>query len=96
VYVVGAVALFAYSGGGSRFALLSLVDALLHTAGAMVVAAADADLGIFTKKHPRYAPQKTDRQNKRCLSPRRRTFAQPRRVLDKTRQDKALQNGFIY
>jgi hypothetical protein len=57
-FVVGGVAYFATSNGNTHrtlFGLLELVEALLQTIGAMVVAATDADLDMFAKKHPRSA-----------------------------------------
>jgi hypothetical protein len=57
-FVVGGVARFATNGGNTQRTLgglLQLVEALLQTISAMVVAATDADLDIFAKKHPRSA-----------------------------------------
>jgi hypothetical protein len=57
-FVVSGVALFVTSNGSTHrtlFGLLSLVEALLQTIGAMLVAATDADLDMFAKKHPRSA-----------------------------------------
>jgi hypothetical protein len=54
--VVGGVTQFATSNGKTQrtlYGLLQLVVALLQTIGAMVVAATDADLDMFAKKHPR-------------------------------------------
>jgi hypothetical protein len=56
--VAGGVAHFATNEGQTHLALyglLQLVQALLQTIGAMVVAATDADLDMFAKKHPRSA-----------------------------------------
>jgi hypothetical protein len=55
-FVVSGVAQFATNNGQTHLTLnglLSLVEALLQTIGAMVVAASDADLDMFAKKHPR-------------------------------------------
>jgi hypothetical protein len=60
-YVVNGVALFATDNGtkysrsswAALFGLVQLVQAVLQTVGAMVVAAADADLDLFAKQHPR-------------------------------------------
>jgi hypothetical protein len=57
-FVVWGVDHFATSNGEthrSLYGLLTLVEALLQTIGAMVVAATDADLDMFAKKHPRSA-----------------------------------------
>jgi hypothetical protein len=56
-FVVAGVAYFAISGIThlTLKGLLDLVQALLQTIGAMVVAATDADLDMFAKKHPRSA-----------------------------------------
>jgi hypothetical protein len=57
-FVAGGVATFATNGGLTHLTLhglLNLVEALLQTIGAMVVAATDADLDMFAKKHPRSA-----------------------------------------
>jgi hypothetical protein len=56
--VAGGVAAFATNNGTTHqtlYGLLLMVDALLQTIGAMVVAASDADLDIFAKKNPRSA-----------------------------------------
>jgi hypothetical protein len=48
---------FATDNGSKHLALyglLQLAEALLQTIGAIVVAATDADLDLFAKKHPRY------------------------------------------
>jgi hypothetical protein len=55
-FVAGGVAGFATNHGQTHltlFGLLNVVEALLQTIGAMVVAATDADLDMFAKKHPR-------------------------------------------
>ena len=55
-FVAGGVAQFATNDGKTHLTLLGLlgmVEALLQTIGAMVVAATDADLDMFAKKHPR-------------------------------------------
>ena len=57
-FVVGGVAQFVEGNGTTQrtlYGLLQLVEALLQTIGAMVVAATDADLDMFAKKHPRSA-----------------------------------------
>jgi hypothetical protein len=57
-FVVFGVAQFANGSAivhPTLFGQLQLVQALLQTIGAMVVAAADADLDMFAKKHPRSA-----------------------------------------
>jgi hypothetical protein len=59
-FVVGGVTYMYYfatkSGNTHRtVGLLSMVEALLQTIGAMVVAATDADLDMFAKQHPRSA-----------------------------------------
>jgi hypothetical protein len=56
--VVGGVADFGTNNGKthqSLYGLLFMAEALLQTIGAMVVAATDADLDMFAKKHPRSA-----------------------------------------
>ena len=56
-FVVNGVAQFATDNGSTHQALLGVllpVEALLQTIGTMVVAAADADLDLFAKKHPRF------------------------------------------
>jgi hypothetical protein len=57
-FVVGGVGDFGTNNGKthrSLYGLLVMVEALLQTIGAMVVAATDADLDMFAKKHPRSA-----------------------------------------
>jgi hypothetical protein len=57
-FVASGVAQFATNNGNKHltlYGLLQLVEALLQTIGAMVVAATDADLDMFAKKHPRSA-----------------------------------------
>ena len=56
-FVAGGVAQFVNIGTThhSLYGLLQMVQALLQTIGAMVVAATDADLDMFAKKHPRSA-----------------------------------------
>ena len=54
--MVRGVAVYATNGGTTHLTLnglLFMVEALLQTIGAMVVAATDADLDMFAKKHPR-------------------------------------------
>jgi hypothetical protein len=54
--VVGGVAQFVTDSGSkhqTQTGQMFLVQALLQTIGAMVVAATDADLDLFAKKHPR-------------------------------------------
>jgi hypothetical protein len=48
-----------------------------------------------TTRRPKYSKGSGRRaaSQRRCLSPKRGTFAQPRRVLDKTRQDKHMAHG---
>jgi hypothetical protein len=57
-FVVGGVGHFATNGGQTHLTLYGLLlglEALLQTIGAMVVAATDADLDMFAKKHLRSA-----------------------------------------
>ena len=56
-FVVNGVGKFATDNGSTHQALLGVLllgQALLQTIGTMVVAAADADLDLFAKKHPRF------------------------------------------
>ena len=56
-FVVNGVGSFATDNGSTHVALYGVlfpVVALLQTIGTMVVAAADADLDLFAKKHPRF------------------------------------------
>ena len=56
-FVVNGVAQFATDNGSTHQALVGVLllgQALLQTIGTMVVAAADADLDLFAKKHPRF------------------------------------------